>query len=188
MDNIIREKPPTNASEIVMLGAFLDYHRATLLQKMAGLSDSDLRRGPMTEFKAVTAPELKAEPGITLLGLVKHLAYVERWWFQAVFGGREVFFPWSEADPDADWRVEPDETTAQIRQLYKEETVKSRQIVADTLKEAGNETAAMKTWAKNPGFEQFSLRWVIIHMIEETARHNGHADILREAIDGVTGL
>src|SRR2546421_13045839 len=94
-----RRDPQPSAPEKEMLAAFLDYHRATLLWKVNGLSDADVRR-PMTPS------------GLTLLGLVKHLAYVERWWFQAVFTGADVAFPWTEADPDADWRGGLGGTTA----------------------------------------------------------------------------
>lgn len=164
MDNFVRQDPPLAADEKTMLEAFLDYHRATLLMKVSGVSDDDLRRKPTVS-------------SMTLLGLVKHIAYVERWWFQAVFAGQEVEFPWSDDDPDGDWRVEPDDTTEGIIELYKAEVQKSRKIVA---------AASLDEMAKQFRLGR-SLRWIVLHMIEETARHNGHADILREAIDGVTG-
>jgi uncharacterized damage-inducible protein DinB len=163
-----RHDPPLAAPEPKLLAAFLDYHRATLLWKVSGLSDDDLRR-PMTAS------------GVTLLGMVKHIAYVERWWFQAVFAGADVSFPWSDADPDAEWRIEPEDTTASIVALYEAETARSRAIAAnadlDTLSQRDNSRSG----------ERFSLRWIMLHMIEETARHNGHADLMREAIDGATG-
>src|SRR2546422_5610782 len=101
-----RRGPQPSAPEKEMLAAFLDYHRATLLWKVDGLSEADLRRS-MTPS------------GLTLLGLVKHLAYMERWWFQHVFAGEGVDFPWTDADPDADWRVEGDEGVATILALYR---------------------------------------------------------------------
>jgi uncharacterized damage-inducible protein DinB len=159
-----RRDPQPWAPEKEMLAAFLDYHRATLLWKVDGLSDADLRR-PMTPS------------GLTLLGLVKHLAYVERWWFQAVFTGADVAFPWTEADPDADWRVEPGDTTAAVLILYRTEVARSREIAAG---------AGLDDRARRPGKDP-TLRWIMLHMIEETARHNGHADLMREAIDGATG-
>lgn len=137
--------------------------------KVDGVSDEDLRR-PMVPS------------GTTLLGMVKHLAYVERSWFQNIFLNQEVSFPWTKEDPDADFRIEPDETTEQILQLYKAECEKSRAIVAD---------ASLDDLSQRPPSpgkrDPFSLRWILTHMIEETARHNGHADILREQIDGSTG-
>ena len=163
-----RIDPPLAASEPEMLNTFLDYQRATLLWKVSGVSDEDLRR------KTVSSSSL------TLLGLVKHLAYVERFWFQRRFKGEEVSFPWTKDDPDADWRIEPDETTAGIIELYQVEAEKSRQIV----REASLDDLEARSW---PSGEKVTLRWIMFHMIEEVARHNGHADFLREAVDGVTG-
>lgn len=164
-EDFVRRDPPLAASELEILNGFLDYHRATLLQKVEGVSDEDLRRRPTVS-------------SLTLLGLVKHVAYVERWWFQAVFAGRDVSFPWSESDPDAEMRIEPHETTADILNLYKAEVREARSIVAAA--------PSLEVVATMPGREH-NLRWVIVHLIEETARHNGHADLLRELIDGVTG-
>jgi uncharacterized damage-inducible protein DinB len=164
-----RRDPPEAVPEKDMLAAFLDYHRATLLWKAEGVSDADLRR-------AMTPS------GVTLLGMIKHLAYVERWWFQAVFLGEKVYFPESETDPDIEWRIGPDESTASGLDLYRAECERSRQIVAAA--ELDDRARAPRT--QPPGGEQ-SLRWIVLHMIEETARHNGHADIMREAIDGATG-
>ena len=163
-----RIDPPLAASEPEMLNTFLDYQRATLLWKVSGVSDEDLRR------KAVSSSSL------TLLGLVKHLAYVERFWFQRRFKGEDVAFPWTKDDPDADWRIEPGETTAGIIGLYQAEAEKSRRIV----REANLGDLEARSW---PGGEKVTLRWILFHMIEEVARHNGHADFLREAIDGATG-
>jgi len=166
LDDFARQDPPVGGPEKDMLAAFLDYHRATLLHKVAGLSDAELRRSFVPS-------------GTNLLGLVKHLAYVERWWFQAVFAGRDAPFPWSESDPDADFRVEPGETAAEIIALYQQESRASREIVRH---------GSLDDVAKRPDArEPFTLRWIMIHMIEETARHNGHADLLRELIDGATG-
>ncbi len=165
-----RRDPPEAAPEGETLAAFLDYHRATLLWKVDGLAEADLRR-PLTPS------------GLTLLGLVKHLAYVERWWFQAVFAGEDVDFPWTDADPDADWRVEPDEDAAVILDLYRAQTARSRELVAGA---TGLDDQARRPRTRPPGQAQ-TLRWIVVHMIEETARHNGHADLMREAIDGATG-
>lgn len=167
MENCSRQLPPLAAPEKVALDAFLDYHRATLLCKVDGLSDEDLRK-PGTPS------------GVTLLGMVKHLAYAERWWFGAVFRGETLEFPWSEKDPDADWRVEPGETTDEILALYRRETQRSRDLVQD----AEPDDVALGSAGDLSGFD---LRSIMLHMIEETARHNGHADIIREAIDGMTG-
>jgi len=162
-----RRNPPEFGPEKPMVAAFLDFHRATLLWKLDGLGDADLRR-PMTAS------------GLTLLGLVKHMAYVERWWFQAVFMGEDAGSPGSEDDPDADWRVGEDESTEMILALYRAETARSREIVAAA------ELDDHPRRPHPPEGEQ-TLRWIALHMIEEIARHNGHADIMREAIDGATG-
>ena len=180
-DNFVRQDPPYAASELVMLNAYLDHHRATLLQKVAGVNDADLRRAP------IRAAVGNFSPTITLLGLVKHLAYVERSWFQGVFAGADVAFPWTDTDPDADWRVEADETTEIILNLYKAEVAKSHEVVLAKVSEMGSESAALESNAKKVAREKYTLRWIMFHMIEETARHNGHADIMCETIDGVTG-
>jgi uncharacterized damage-inducible protein DinB len=164
MDNNGRQDPPWAASEKEMLEAFLDFQRATLLWKVSGVSDEDLRRKPTVS-------------SMSLLGLVKHLAYVERSWFQVVFMNRELSVPWTKEDPDAEWRIEPDETTASVLAFYQEAVAESRKIVAEH---------SPDDFAKKPGSDP-TLRWILVHMIEETARHNGHADIMREAIDGATG-
>jgi uncharacterized damage-inducible protein DinB len=160
-----RPEPPHAGSEAETLSGFLDFQRATLLWKLEGLDDEQLRRAMVPS-------------GTSLLGIVKHLAYVERSWFQRVWAGQEVSFPWTEEDPDADWRIEPDETTADVLALYDGECARSREIVA-AASDLG-ETAKAR-WG------MVSRRWILTHMIEETARHVGHADILREQLDGATG-
>jgi uncharacterized damage-inducible protein DinB len=162
-----RPEPPHVGSEADTLRGFLDFHRATLLWKLEGLDDEQLRRAMVPS-------------GTSLLGLVKHLAYVERSWFQRVWAGQEVSFPWTQDDPDADWRIEPDETTEDIVALYNGECDRSRQIVAAA--SALDEAVVHPRWK-----EAVSRRWILTHMIEETARHVGHADILREQLDGVVG-
>ena len=159
-----RPEPPNGAPPVELVSAFLDYLRATVVWKLEGLSEADARRS--------TVPS-----GISLLGMVKHLAYVERWWFRIVFAGEEVALPWTEADPDADWRVEPGETGASIVTFYEDEVARVRASVAG------------HGWdepSKRTGSPQ-TLGWILTHMVEETARHCGHADILREQIDGATG-
>jgi uncharacterized damage-inducible protein DinB len=163
-----RPQPPEQGSEAETLGGFLDFQRATLVWKLEGLDDGQLRR-PMVPS------------GTSLLGIVKHLAYVERSWFQGVWAGQEVSFPWTKEDPDADWRVEPDETTGDVLALYDGECDRSREILA--------ETASLDEVVEHPRRQgwRMSRRWILAHMLEETARHVGHADILREQLDGTTG-
>lgn len=164
-----RVEPPNNAPEQEMLEAYLNYHRATLLWKVDGVSDEDLRR-PMVPS------------GTNLLGMVKHLAWVERGWFQETFAGEEIPMPpWTDDDPNADFRIEAHETTQQIIELYKEACDRSRAVTWAA------ESIDQEAVAPSPRREGITLRWIMLHMIEETARHNGHADILREMIDGATG-
>lgn len=159
-----RPDPPMAAAPVEMLSAFLDFHRATLLWKIEGLTDEQLRRSMVAS-------------GTSLLAIVKHSAFVERWWFRRVFAGEDVEIPWSREDPDADWRLEPTDTVAGIIALYQDETDRSREIVRGA---SWDDVAAFTP-------KGHTLGWILTHMVEEVARHNGHADILREQIDGVTG-
>jgi uncharacterized damage-inducible protein DinB len=157
---------PVAGDEKEVLAGFLDHYRATILAICEGLSDEDLRR--------TVVPS-----GTTILGMIKHLAYVERGWFQETIAGDRVEFPFNADDPDADFRVEPEETTEEILDLYRAECDRSRQIM---------EMVSLDDQAK--GKERsadYNVRWVVVHMIEETARHAGHADIIREQLDGATG-
>jgi len=168
MDGSHRPEPPISGSEKDVLVGFLNFLRETILWKADGLSDEELRR-------------THAPSSLTLLGIVKHLAYVERWWFQKMFLDADVDFPWTEEDPDADWRVEPHDTTQAIRALYRQECAIANRIVDEhDLDDTIRSTA-------RPDREGMQLRWIVAHMIEETARHCGHADLIREAIDGQTG-
>lgn len=157
---------PKHGSEKETLLAFLDNNRAVMVWKLDGLSEGDARR-PMVRS------------GTNMLGLVKHLAWVERWWFEDNFAGREVDFPWSDDDPDADFRVEAEESIADIVTLYEVAVADSNEIIdsADL-----DDLAAVS----RDGVSR-SLRWIVGHMVEETARHAGHADIVRELIDDNTG-
>jgi uncharacterized damage-inducible protein DinB len=163
-----RPEPPAIGDERDTLAGFLDFHRATLLWKLEGLDDEQVRRAMVPS-------------GTSLLGIVKHLAYVERSWFQGVWAGQEISLPWTREDPDADWRIEPEETTGQVVAFYDGECDRSREIVA--------KAASLDEVVEHPRREGWRMtrRWILTHMIEETARHVGHADILREQLDGATG-
>jgi uncharacterized damage-inducible protein DinB len=159
---------PFAGDEKTMLSAFLDRYRETMLWKLDGLTKE--------QASARLVPSVT-----TLLGIVKHLAYVERWWFQMNFTGDPVSFPWpkDEPDEDIDFRVAAADTIESISALYEQETARSREIVA---------RASLEDLGKDLGKVQpRSLRWIMVHMIEETARHAGHADILRELTDGAIG-
>jgi len=162
-----RVDPPYTDGERDALIAWLEYHRATVLWKVKGLSDDDLRR-PMVPS------------GLSLLGVVKHLAYVERNWFWVRFLGRDRGpVPWTDADPDADFRIEPEETVEEVLEFYRTECERSREAIRE---------ASPDDEARSPGKnEGLTLRWILLHMVEETARHNGHLDILREQVDGAVG-
>ena len=147
-----------------MLTSFLDYFRSVMIRKVEGVDDEKLRWSPVPS-------------GTCLGGLIKHLAYVERYWFQSVWAGREVAFPWTDDDPDADFRLDPDDTADSLIDLYRQECDVSRQIAA---------ASALDDTVTTPRGE-ISMRWIVVHMIEETARHCGHADLIRELVDGAVG-
>lgn len=168
-----RPDPERASDEATTLTQFLDFHRATLEWKTRGVDDAGL---------AATLPT----SAMTLGGLLTHLAWVEDYWFSVVLLGREAAPPWNAtdwaADMDADWHWEG--SGAQRRAFWLASTEASRAIVRECLSAPdGLERLAVAT--RNG--EHVSLRWILVHMIEEYARHNGHADLLREAIDGSTG-
>ena len=159
------EKAPKTGNEKDILLGVLSELRAIMLWKLDGL-DEDQARRPMVPS------------GTSLLGIVKHLAWVERWWVVDFIGGRKLDYPWSEDDPDADFRIEDDDTTASISELYVAAVGEANAVIT-----AAQDLDVAGTLESGPR----SLRWVLIHMIDETGRHAGHADILRELIDGATG-
>jgi hypothetical protein len=159
---------PATGPEREMLEGFLNYYRATLLWKVEGL-----------DREGATRRLVPSET--TLLGLVKHCASVERGWFRITMDGEDIpHLYYSDEDPNADFRIEPDETVESIAQVYRDECAAADRAAA---KYALDDFAR----APRPGRPVRSLRWIYLHMIEETARHCGHADILREQIDGATG-
>jgi uncharacterized damage-inducible protein DinB len=160
--------PPLIAGEREMLRAFLDYHRATLAMKCEGLSDADLRRQSMPPS------------ALSLLGLVRHMAEVERTWFRRVINGEDIPLVWSA---EGDYQVAYDARTAtraEAFEAWQSETAHSRRI------EGSAESLDVTAWNPRWG-ERVSLRLVMQHVLQEYARHNGHADLLREAIDGTVG-
>lgn len=155
-------------NERVMLDGWLDYHRQTLLAKCAGLTEEQLR------LRAVEPSNL------SLLGLVRHMAEVERSWFRKRFAGEHVgpIFC-SETNPDGDFDdVDTADAEADLEMLRRE----------IGLSRTAARGRSLDDQFYNPrGQVEMDLRWVYVHMIEEYARHNGHADLLRERIDGATG-
>jgi uncharacterized damage-inducible protein DinB len=156
---------PFTGDEKQSLHVALDRHRDAVLWKLEGLDDADLRR-------AMTPS------GTSLLGLVKHLASVEYGWFCETFGRPSEAVAFDEDDPDADMRARPDETAQDVIAYYGRARAAADQVIDEVdLEDTGT------AWFGDP----VSMRWVLIHMVEETARHAGHADIVRELIDGATG-
>jgi uncharacterized damage-inducible protein DinB len=168
-----RREPRLMSNEHAMVEEFLDYQRATFLCKIAGLT------------KAQLAQPLSPSP-LTLAGLTKHLAYVEDSWFHIRFLGHAVPGQWADApwsdDPDWEFHSAPDDEPSELIELYESACARSRLAFASA---ASLEAESVEVDRKTGG--KFSLRWIMLHLIEETARHNGHADLLREAIDGATG-
>lgn len=159
------ENVPYTGGEKENLQYSLDRHRDVVLWKLEGLDEEQVRR--------VMTPS-----GTSLLGLTKHLAAVEYSWFGRTFGRETEPLPFDDDDPEADLRVEADETTAGIVAFYRRARDASDKVIDEL-----DLDALGTSWRGTT----VSLRWVLIHMIEETARHAGHMDIVRELIDGATG-
>lgn len=161
-----RPARPRVGGEREMLGSYLDFHRATVLAKLTGLEDDVLRRP--------VAPTTLAP-----LGLLRHLTFGERYWFSFVFAGNDVDVPLAVGDQDREWRVGPDESVDGLRAEYEAQVVRSREVLAGH----GLDDLARRP----PDGQPHSLQFVLVHVLKETARHVGHLDVLREALDGTTG-
>jgi uncharacterized damage-inducible protein DinB len=170
-----RPEPPVAADELGTLLGFLDFQRATLAWKCAGLDAAGLRA-------TVGASSM------TLGGLLKHLAYVEDAWFARWLHGHDRKPPWDAvdwtADPDWEWHSAASDTPAQLLTLWEGSVARSRELLAEALAQGGLDRPAQRAW---PDGRSPTLRWILVHMVEEYARHNGHADLLRESVDGATG-
>jgi uncharacterized damage-inducible protein DinB len=170
-----RPEPPLDGDETATLLGFLDYQRATLAWKCAGVDAAGLRA-------------TVAVSSMTLGGMLKHLAYVEQDWFSRWLHGRDRRPPWDtvdwSADPDWDWHSAADDTPEQLFALWEDTVGRSRILVAEALADGGLARPSRRAW---PDGRAPSLRWILCHMIEEYARHNGHADLIRESVDGLTG-
>ncbi|GAC1443759.1 MAG: DinB family protein [Chloroflexota bacterium] len=167
--SVTRVDPPYVADEREMLESWLDFHRDTLEIKCDGLTTDDLRR------RAVPPSNL------SLLGLVRHMAEVERGWFRGTVAGEQVPAIYcTEAQPDADFDAIEDADPQEAFATWRSECEEAREITTAT--------PSLDTTGIHPrSQEAISLRWILVHMIEEYARHNGHADFLRECIDGTVG-
>ncbi len=175
MDEHGRPGKPLAAGEIDTLLGFLDYQRATLGWKCGGLDTASLQ----ATFGASS---------ITLGGLLKHLAWVEDYWFSQRLFGRDPVAPWNtmdrSADPDWPWHSAAADTPEHLETLWQDAVTRSRSLVVEALDDGGLDRLASRPW---PDGRVPSLRWIVVRMIEEYARHNGHADLIRESVDGQTG-
>ena len=161
---------PSSWDDRTILTTMLDYTRDTVHAKCAGLSDADARRAP-----------LPASPLMSISGLVSHLRWVESSWIEKTMLGGEIDAPWTDDDPDREFRIATEIPLAVLLAEYRATCDRHRDLVAsldlDTLSRGALE------WRADP----VTLRWILFHLTEETARHNGHIDILRELADGTRG-
>ncbi|NJP99714.1 DinB family protein [Streptomyces zingiberis] len=174
-----RIEPPLTAGERAGLESWLDFHRETLALKCEGLTDAQLREASVPPSK------------MTLLGLVQHLAEVERNWFHRVLLSEDAPTVFGDpggsgadlAEADGGFTLRDDLTKDEVFARWRAEIENSRKAAAT------RELDDTGTLPPNPSPLQgpVSLRWIYLHLIEEYARHNGHADLLREGVDGVTG-
>ncbi|MFB7654411.1 MULTISPECIES: DinB family protein [unclassified Streptomyces] len=165
-----RREPAPDADERTMLEGWVEYHRQTLAWKCEGLTDEQLRT-------ASVSPS-----GLTLMGLVRHMAEVERSWYRRVLAAEDAGpIYYSDADPDGEFRVTASDTWQEAHATWQAEIEAARRNAAGfPLDDLGRGQHARTG-------ERFNLRWIHTHMIEEYARHNGHADLIRECLDGATG-
>jgi uncharacterized damage-inducible protein DinB len=175
IDDVGRVEPPSAGDEVATLLGFLDYQRSTFAWKCDGLDAAGLRA-------------TVGVSSMTLGGMRKHLALVEEAWFYRRLGGNSPAPPWDavdwDAEPDWDWISAADDTPEELAALWYDAVERSRSIVASAL-ETGD-LGQLAVWSDEGGRSP-SLRWILVHMIEEYARHNGHADLIRESVDGSTG-
>jgi uncharacterized damage-inducible protein DinB len=160
---------PATFDERAMLTTLLDYTRAIVHAKCADLAAADARAAP-----------LATSPLMTLSGIVNHLRWVENWWFEVIFQELPDTSPWTEDDVDREMRIAVDYPIEELLAEYEQQCQRNRELVArlelDTPSKSTNRDGRTVT-----------LGWIMLHLIEETARHNGHLDILRELADGVVG-
>ncbi|KAB2593451.1 DinB family protein [Streptomyces arboris] len=164
----INDTPPA-WDDRTQLTTFLDYARGTARAKCEGVSEENAR-------KAL----LPGSPLMTMSGVINHLRWVEYYWFQVVFLGEEDRAPMTDEDPDREMRIAVDFPLSQLLDEYAAQSARYRELVA------GSDLAKQAQRTIRNGVH-VDVRWILHHLIEETARHNGHLDILREMLDGTTG-
>jgi uncharacterized damage-inducible protein DinB len=161
---------PPRFDERTILTTMLDYARDTVHAKCAGLSDAGARRA-----------FLPGSPLTTISGLVSHLRWVEYYWLEVTLLGGADHAPMTDEDPDREMRIALDIPLRQLLDDYRASCARYRELVAGL--DLDTPSRGELGWRDEP----VTLRWILLHLIEETARHNGHLDILRELADGVTG-
>jgi len=171
-----RTDPPTTGDEAAILLGFVDFHRRTLLTKADGLDAAQLAT--------------RLEPStMTLGGLLHHLAYVEDIWCSVVLHGNPPAEPWASvdwaADQDWEWTVAATLAPDELRRRYLAAVDRSDELVGQVLRTRGLDAVAVRRDRQTDA--EISLRWILVHLVEEYARHNGHAALTRESIDGLTG-
>ena len=178
LDEQGRPRPPVAGDEAATLLGFLEYERATLAWKCSELDAAGLRATLGTS-------------SMTLGGMLKHLARVEDYWFAYALHAHDVRDPaaplrpvdW-KVDPERDWQTARDDPPEQLLAFWREATDRSRVLVARALADGDLGQRAQRAW---PDGQPPSLRWILLTVIDEYARHNGHADLIRESVDGSTG-
>jgi uncharacterized damage-inducible protein DinB len=167
---IERPLPPLNTDERTTLESWLDFHRATLAMKCAGLDDD--------QAAVASVPP----SGFTMTGLVQHMAEVERNWFRRIFAGEQappIYDPQADPrGPDGGFELTPHSTLRAALASWRAEIARAREHCT------GRSLADTGRFME----QDVSLCWIYVHMIEKYARHNGHADLVRERIDGATGV
>lgn len=174
-DERTRAEAPLRADEVGALRGFLNYQRDTFRWKCSGLTGQQLARP-------------HPPSAMTLGGMMKHLALNEVGWFGHTLTGRPEPAPFDavdwEADPDWEWHTAADDSPQELRDLFEVCVAQADAAIEKALSRGGLDAISVQKSSADGGF---SLRWILLHMLEEYARHNGQADLIRESIDGMTG-
>lgn len=175
-DKSTRAEAALRADEVTALRGFLDYHRDTFRWKCAGLTQQQLAQA-------------LAPTDMTLGGMMKHLAVVESGWLEETFAGGSQMPPFDTVDWDADrdweWHTARDDTPQELFALFDEAVRRADAVIDGALSGAGLDAPSARKDRRDD--TPFSLRWILVHLIEEYARHNGHADLIRQSVDGQKG-
>jgi Protein of unknown function (DUF664) len=166
------EPSPDLGDPTELLLGYLDYYRSAVTRKIDGLADGDLRTSRLPS-------------GWTPLELLKHLVYMERRWIRWGFDAEQVPSPWGDDDEDGRWRVDPQETVADLLAALHAGGARTRVIVTESALSAV--AAPGGRFTEDDPNPRPTLGWILLHVLQEYARHAGHLDIARELIDGATG-